>query len=904
MLIGRAVEQAALDELVDSVTSGVSAAVVLRGEAGVGKTALLDHVADTATGTEVTRLSGLESEAHLDFAAIHRLLVPYLSAIDDLPPMQAQALRTAIGLSEATPANSFILGLSVLTILSKVTSGHPLLVLVDDAQWLDPESVEILGFVARRLHAEHLGMFFSVREPAAQPLLEGIRTIRVDGLRPADAVELLLSLAPDLVDRQIAQRVAETSRGNPLVIVEVSRELGAFHAPRSLLLDDPLPMSERLDRHFRRQIADLPDDCRQVLLYAAAHPDAGSELVWSAAAQAGLDPDSVVPAVTAGLVRISPRFEFRHPLIRSAVYRSASGSRRRQAHQVLADQIDAQTDADLRAWHLASAATGPDEAVAAALEQGAHAARSRGGYLSEAAYLARAAELSPNPSRRAARLLSAAEAALTGGAPLRAQALLEAGLPDGQDPFLHAQLKKLQANALHRAGRPGRDTPATLVAAAKVFAPIDAGMARETMLEALEQTFIRGSLIMDTTPYDVGSAALEMVIGDGSLTDALLLAAGTYLRAGYVDAAPHIRAALEKLAADGSLGEEVPRWFALGQLLAQLIWDERAAHHWLLRCEQLARRTGALEFLTMTLTPLSGIETVLGNFSGAQARIVDLRQLSRAIGMDEEQVAKIDNARLLAWLGKDAEARRAARRSHETGARIGAGNHQRLAQLALVVTELGRARYGEAYRLSNLLLAEDPLGLTNDALPNLVEAAARSDHHEEAVRALNGLRVRARASGMLWAQGALATAEALLASDDLAEPFYREAIGCLEQTEVRTDLARAHLLYGEWLRRRKRRSDARRHLRVAQEMFDDMGAAAFAERARTELAATGERNTGDRNGLTPQESQIARLAASGATNQEIATQLFISAHTVEYHLGKVYRKLAVTSRRLLRVAME
>jgi DNA-binding CsgD family transcriptional regulator len=904
MLVGREKEQTLLDGLVASLPSGLSAALVLRGEAGVGKTALLDHVAATAEGVDVVRLSGLESEAHLDFAAIHRLLVPYLGLLDGLPPTQAQALRTAIGLSDAAPANSFILGLSVLTILSRVTSRRPLLVIVDDAQWLDPESVEILGFVARRLHAEHLGLLFSVREPSSHPLLEGIPAVVVAGLSAGDSVELLLSLAPDLVDRQVAERVAEKSRGNPLVIVEVGRELSAFHTPRSLLLDDPLPMSERLDRHFRDQIAELPDDAQRILLYAAAHPDANSGLVRAAAVKDGLDPDAAQPAVEAGLVRLSPRFEFRHPLIRSAVYSAATGARRRHTHEVLASQIDAQTDADLRAWHLASAATGPDEGVAAALERGAHAARSRGGYLSEAAHLARAAEMSPDPSRRAARLLSAAEAALTGGAPLRAQALLEAGLPDAQDLFLRAQLTKLQANALHRAGRPGRDTPATLLAAARVFAPIDASMARETMLEALEQTFIRGSLIVDTTPYDVGSAALDMVADDGTLTDALLLATGTYLRSGYVEAAPRIRAALEKLAADGALGEEVPRWFALGQFLAQLVWDEKAAHDWLLGCERLARRTGALEFLTMTLIPLSSVEMVLGRFASADSRLVDLRQLSRAIGVAEERAGRIENARLLAWLGRDDDARRAARRSHETGARIGAGNHQRLAQLALVVLELGRGRYAEAYGLAKVLIEQDTLGVTSEALPYLVEAATRSGHPGEATLALDGLRTRATASGTPWALGVLATSEALVAPDDRAEPRYLEAVGHLEQTEVRTDLARAHLLYGEWLRRRKRRSDARRQLRIAQDMFDDMGAAAFAERARTELAATGERSTGDRHGLTPQEAQIARLAAGGATNQEIATQLFISTHTVEYHLGKVFRKLDVTSRRLLRVAME
>ena len=904
MLIGRAHEQSALAQVLASVADGLSAALVLRGEAGVGKTALLDFIASQPAEVTCVHLSGLESETHLGFAAIHRLLVPYLANIDDLPTTQAEALRTAIGLSDAAPANSFILGLSVLTILSAVTRANPMVILVDDAQWLDAESLEILAFVARRLYAERLGMVFSVREPSAQPLLEGVTSLQVGGLAKDDAVQLLMDLAPGVVDRQVADRIADRSQGNPLVLVEVSRELNAFRAPRSLLLDDPLPMSQRLDKHFRNQIEDLPDDCQRALLFAAAHPDPKSDLVRQAAEHDGLTPDAVLPAVAAGLVRTSPTFEFRHPLIRSAVYAGADALRRRHTHQVLASLTDTNTEADLQAWHLASAATGPDEFVAAALERGALAARSRGGYLSEAAHLARAADLSPRASARATRLLHAAEAALTGGAPLRAQALLEAGLPTGQDPFLQAQFKKLQANALHRAGRPGRDTPATLLAAAQAFASIDPDLARETMLEALEQTFIRGNLVLDTTPYDVGHAALAMVSGDGSLTDILLEATGTYLRLGFVDAAPLIRLALTRLAADDALGDSVPRWFALGQVLAQLLWDERASHNWLLRCAELARRTGALEFLTMTLTPLSGIEVVMGRFRSAEARLADLRQLSRAIGVEEGRVAALDNARLRAWLGADEEALEVARRSYETGTRIGAGYHQCLAKVALAVVEFGRAGYTEAYTLAQQLLEADSLGVMNEALPNFIEAAVRSDHRDDAVMALESLRTRATASGTPWALGVLARCEAILAPDLTAESSFVQALGHLDQTEVRTERARTHLMYGEWLRRQKRRSDARVQLRIAQDMFDDMGAAAFAVRARSELAATGERNSANGDGLTPQESHIARLASEGATNQEIAIALFITTHTVEYHLGKVYRKLGVSSRRLLRSALQ
>ncbi|UQX87104.1 LuxR C-terminal-related transcriptional regulator [Jatrophihabitans telluris] len=903
MLVGRSREQEALRNVVLSLGQGLSAALVLRGEAGIGKTALLDDVVEMAADVDVVRLAGLESEAHLEFAAMHRLLIPHLSGVDALPPTQAQALRTAIGLAADVPANSFLLGLSVLTLLANSTPTKPLLIVIDDAQWLDAESVEILGFVARRLFAESIGMIFSVREPADQQLLEGIPTIHVGGLSRSDASDLLLTLAPEHVDRQVSDRVAIRSRGNPLVIIEVSRELETIETSRSLLLDDPLPMGERLEKHFGEQVSTLPGDCQRTLLYAAAHPDLDIRLLWTATARDGISSDAAHPAVSSGLAKIAATLQFRHPMIRSAVYANASTSDRRHVHEVLATLMDPSTETDLRAWHLAAAANGPDEDAAAALEEGARTARSRGGYLSEATYLARAADLSPDPKRRASRLLNAAQAALTGGAPLRAQALLDAGLSQGQDPFLQAQIKKVQANALHRAGKPGRDTPAILMSSATVFAAIDIDMARETMLEALEQTFIRGALITGTTPLEVGRAALLMVSEKADVTDVLLAATGTYLCSGYLEAVPLIRRAIVALGAADALGEQVPRWFALGQLLAQLVWDEKAAHSWLIRCEALARRTGAIEYLTMTLTPLSGVEAVLGELASAESRIADLRQLSRAIGIDEDRVNKIENARLLAWLGLDDRAREAATRSFEVGAAIGAGNNQRLAQLALVVVELGRARYNEAYSVCKKLIEYDQLALTNEALPNLVEAAVRSNHFDEALLAVENLAVRARASGTPWALGLLARSEAIVATDADAEMLFDRAISHLGQTAVRTDLARSHLLYGEWLRRQKRRSDARTQLRIAHDMFDDMGARAFAQRTQTELLATGERHHTAAHDLTPQEAQIARLAADGATNNEIATQLFISSHTVEYHLRKVYRKLDVASRRSLRAVM-
>jgi DNA-binding CsgD family transcriptional regulator len=878
----------------------MSTAIVLQGEAGVGKTALLDYVAESASPTlDVRRLNGLEAETHLGFAALHRLLMPYFGHIDGLPPAQSEALRTAFGLTDAQPVSSFLLGLAVLNLLANATRDQPVVWIIDDVQWLDAESIEILAFTARRVYAEQIGFFFAVREPSPFPVLEGIPAIQVAGLPVPEAADLLLSLAPGAVDRQVATRVAANSHGNPLLITEVGRELNAGRTPVGLLLDDPLPLSERLVSHFRQQIAALPADCRALLTYAAALPDHDSGLLRDAAERDGLDLEALSAAVEAGLVEVHPVFKFRHSLIRSAVYTGATGASRRHAHRVLAELTDIDSDVDRRAWHLAAASPGPDEAVAVALEHGAHAARARGGFLAEAAHLARAAELSPNPEDIAKRYLRAARAALIGGAPLRAQALLAAGLPYIHDPFLQAQAQKLQANALHRAGQPGHDTPATLLAAARAFAPTEPDLACETMLEALEQTFVRGHAIEGTTPVEVGQAALSMAPDGLGVVAILLESAGTFLCHGYVAAAPLMRQALAALASEDALKDEVPRWFSLGLFLAQLMWDEKAALGWLGRCEQLARTTGALDLLTMTLMPLSGIEATLGQLAKAEALVTDARLVSRAAGVPEEQVARITNSRLLAWQGQDNEATLAATARYDEFKKIGAGNNERLSQLALLIAEMGRFRYLEAFEVARRMFDEDLLGLYQDVLPYLVESGVRSGHAAEAELSLIMLRERAQASGTDWALGLLARSEALLAADENADACFQLAIAKLKLTAARTDLARARLLYGEWLRRQKRRSAARDQLRMAHNLFNDIGAAAFAARAESELKAIGSSETATGDLLTPQEAQVARLAAAGRTNQEIATQLFISTHTVEYHLRKVFRKLGVSSRRKL-----
>jgi DNA-binding CsgD family transcriptional regulator len=901
LLVGRTHAQSALLTLLESVSGGMSSVIVVRGEAGVGKTALLRYVTNAAPASVTVRqLAGLESETHLGFAAIHRLVAPYIGQIEALPDVQAQSLRTALGLAAGPPPSAFLLGLAVLSLLAEVTEAGPLVVIIDDAQWLDAESLHILGFVARRVFAEPLGLFFGVREPLAEPVLEGIPVIEVGGLITEDATDLVLALTEGRVDREVARRIAVKSTGNPLVITEACRDLTFGPTQNGLLLDDPLPMGQRLESHFHRQMRALPDDCQALLLYASAVPDLEPDLMRAASVKDGLNLAAMEAAVTAGLIELRPRLHFRHPLIRSAIYSGATDASRRHIHEVLAGIVDPEADSDLRAWHLAAAAAGPDEIVAAELERSATSARARGGFLAEAAYLARAAELSPDAWARADRQISAAEAALTGGAPARAQDLLDAVLQGIKEPELLARARKLQANALLRAGGAGERNPATLVDAAHVFFSTRPDLARETMLEALEQTFVRAHLIAGISPREVGEAALAMSGSGGPpVVELLLSSVGTHLSRGYVAAAPLMREALSALGKDDALGDEVPRWFSLGLFVAQLMWDERAAKAWLTRCDRVARQTGAIDLAIMTLMPLSGVHATLGELTSAETRLADFRALSHVAGQPDGHIARIQNPRLLALRGRDEEARAAAVSVFEAGARIGSGNHRRLGNLALLQVAMGRGLYPEAFSYATTIAVEDNVGMKSESLPALIEAGVRSGHREEADHALDRLRELANASGTPWALGLLFRCEALLATDDDADPLYQRAVSEIQQTEARLDLARTRLLYGEWLRRQRRRSDAREQLRLSHQLFDDMGAWALADRAWIELQATGEHNTPSGTILTAQESQIARLASDGATNQEIATQLFISNHTVEYHLRKVFRKLDITSRRKL-----
>jgi DNA-binding CsgD family transcriptional regulator len=907
-LAGRADEQAALRGLLLSLGDGMSGALVLRGEPGIGKTALLEYLAGVAPDVDFAVVSGVESEAGFAFAGLYRLLVPCLGRMDRLPEPQRLALGTALGLVDGPSGSPFFIGLAALTVLAEAAQDRPLVCVIDDAQWLDPESLEVLAFVARRVYAERLGIVFGVREPPRLAMLEGIPELELSGLSPASAAELLVALAAGRVDPHVAAQIADRAGGNPLVLTEVGRELAEGRIPSGLLLNAPIPVGQRLETHFRDRVLDLPPDCRALLLLAAA--GAAPAVTWRAAALEGLGPEAALPAETGQLVAMTPELRFRHPLIRAAVYASAEPADRRRAHELLARATDARINPDLRAWHLAGAALAPDEDIAAELERCAEGARRRGGFLAEAEFLARSAELSPDPAGVAARTLAAAGAAVTGGAPLRAEALLDAGEPAFEDPFVRAQAQRLRQRVRYLCGRPFGEMPIALLGAAKVLAPVDRGLARRTMLDAVELAIVTGRFISGVTVAEVGRAALALRADEDSnpgIDDLLLAGLATLAADGYVKAAPLLRRAVTAMASPDAVGAAVPLWFIDGVYATHALWDDRARHDWLERCERVARATGALHHLQQALTCLSTVEAQTGQLSSAEARGEDCHQLGLAIGFSPEKLAVNSNAELLAWRGLDTAVQLAADNGAAAAEYLHAGDIKRPGYRALMVLHLSRGRYLDAFQVASRMRADDRLHFDNEALPNLVEAGVRSGHHDAAALALGELVQRASASGTSWALGLMARSQALLEPVD-PEPLYQRAINHLGKTTVITDLARAHLLYGEWLRRQKRRLDARDQLQHAHDLFTSMDAPAFAHRAGVELAATGARVHKHASGmvgdLTAQEARIARLAAGGATNQMIAAELFISSHTVGYHLTKAFRKLGVTSRQQLHTVLD
>ncbi|WP_080697216.1 helix-turn-helix transcriptional regulator [Mycobacterium asiaticum] len=917
-LRGRRAECAALERLLSAARSGRSQVLVLGGEAGIGKTALLDFTAQRAVGFQTARVSGVESEMELAFAALHQLCIPLQDWIAELPAPQRDALEIAFGRAAGPAPDRFLVGLAVLSLIAAAAERQPLLFLVDDAQWIDRVSAQTLAFVARRLIAEPVAIVFAVRDGPSEDLA-GLPELTLQGLNAGEARALLDSAVLGRLDNQVRDRIIAETRGNPLALLELPKGLTAAELAGGFGPPDAQPLVGQIERTFLRRIEQLSGHTQQLLVTAAAEPVGDAALLMRAAAHLGLPDDAAVGAEAAGLIDVGTRVRFRHPLVRSAAYRAASLMERRRAHRALAAVTDGDADPDRRAWHLALAATGPDEAVAVQLELSAERAQARGGVAAAAAFLERATQLTADPMRRSVRALAAAQAKRDAAAFDSADELLniaESGGGAALDDLQRARLTRLRAQiafARSRSGDPDAptvsDAAVGLLDAARQLTALDNAQSRETYLEAVGAALFGGRLC----PYGgirmTAAAARTAPPGPHPARAVDLLLDGIAIRAaeGHAASLVTLRDALALIRSEAERGsDDIMRWFwqafpIVQESAAHELWDDEIWHQLATHAVRMARQAGALAVLPLALVYRAGVHVQAGEFSAAATLIEEAEAITTATGYAP---VKYHSVLLAALRGAESEALHLIGSALHDGLARGEGRVIALTSFATAVLYNGLGRYEEACAAARRACEDDDLGLFGWCLVELIESATRSGDRDTAVDALSRLEERALASRTDWATGILARSRALLADDRRAEAHYREAIEKLGNTRIAVQLARAHLLYGEWLRRCNRRVDARSQLHTAHEMFTQMGAEGFAERSRRELLVTGQkvskRAAAPAMELTAQEAQIAKLAGEGLTNPEIAAQLFISTHTVEWHLRKVFAKLGIKSRRQLR----
>jgi DNA-binding CsgD family transcriptional regulator len=899
MLRGRHNECAALDRLLNNVRAGQSEVLVVRGEPGVGKSALLDYLVQNAAGCRVAHAAGIEYEMELPYAGLHQLCAPMLDLRERLPEPQRDALETAFGLIAKAPPDRFIVGLAVLGLLSEVAEEQPLVCVVDDAQWLDSASALTTAFVARRLLAESVGLVFAVRQHIEVPELAGLPELLLGGLRDSDARALLDSVWPGRLDEQVRDRVIAEAGGNPLALLELPRALTPEELAGGFELPNVAPLANQIEQSFLRQLEMLPDETRLLLLTAAAEPVGDVALLWRAARGLGFGADAAAPAQTAGLIDLAARVRFRHPLVRSAVYQAAPVSDRQAVHRALAEATDPGVEPDRRAWHRAHAAPGLDESVADELTRSAGRARARGGIAASAAFLERAVELTPDSTRRGRRALAAAQAKFESGALEAAQQLLAIAEACPLDDLQRARLTHLRAQIVFALSR-GSDAPPLLLDAAKRLAPLDRGSARAAYLEALGAAIFAGRLNGRIGLREMAAAARGAPPGrqPPRSTDLLLDGLATRFTQGYVAGVAPLRSALEAFGRDtGGDADDFMRWFWLPWLVSGDLWDDQMWHELATRAVRLGRESGALSALPLALGYRAVVHLHAGEFATASALTQEADAITEATG---NAPAKYAGLLVAVWRGREAEAMGLAGWGLENATRRGEGRGIGGVGYTTAVLYNGLGRYDAALASARRACEYEDLGIFGFALVELVEAAARGGAEDEAAAALRSLEERTSAAGTDWALGVQAWARALLSDGQAAEYLYREAIERLGRSRIAVHLARAQLVYGEWLRRENRRTEAREQLRAAHHAFSRMGAEAFTERARRELLATGEtarsRTDETRSVLTPQEAQIASLARDGLSNPDIGARLFISPRTVQYHLRKVFQKLDITSR--------
>jgi DNA-binding CsgD family transcriptional regulator len=883
-----------LDRLIAAARAGESRVLVVRGEPGVGKTALLDYLAEQASGCRVAHAAGVESEMELVYAGLHQLLTPMLGRLERLPDPQANALRTAFGLRSGPAPDRFLVGLATLSLLADVAEEHPLVCLVDDAQWLDRASAQVLAFAARRLEAESVGVLFASRVPGDE--LAGLPELVVEGLQEADARALLNSVLTGPLDPRVHERIVAEAGGNPLALVELPRGVTPAELAGGFVLPDALPLSGRIEASFRRRLEVLPADTRRLLQLAAADPVGDPVLLWRAAERLSIATQAASPAAEAGLLELGARVRFRHPLVRSAAYRSASLQERQAVHRALAEATDRELDPDRRAWHWAQAASGPDEEVAAELERSAGRAQARGGVAAAAAFLQRSVALTVDPARRAERALAAAQASLQAGSFDTALGLLATAEAGALDELQRARADLARGQVALAVA--GSDAAPLLLRAARRLEPFDLDLARETYLIAWGATVVAsdlegGRLLLGEVSRAI--RALPPPPGPARPLDLLLDGLALLTLEGRTAGTPVLQQAAKALLEISV--EDVLRWGWMATAASDAVWDNEDMLATAARVLQLVREAGALAQLPIHLSAVALARAWMGDLAGAASLVAEIDSVVAATGSRLGPGAAL---RLRSLQGREAETSGLIASTIEHAA---AGGHTiaLYAHWAAAVLYNGLARYQEAAASARQATSSPfEVFVSVRALPELVEAAARAGDAELAREALERLAETTQPCGNDLALGIEARSRALLSDGAAADELHREAIDRLGRTRLRPELARAQLLYGEWLRRQGRRVDARQQLRTAHDLFATIGMEAFAERARTELLATGEtarkRTVETHDALTAQEALIARLAREGLSNPEIAARLFLSARTVKYHLGKVFTKLDISSR--------
>ncbi|HTE61807.1 MAG TPA: AAA family ATPase [Solirubrobacteraceae bacterium] len=907
----RRCERAVLDRLLDDLRAGSSGVLVVRGESGIGKTALLEYAVERASGCRIARVTGAESEMEPAFAGLHRLCRPMLDRLDTLPAPQRDALSAAFGLGGGVAPDRFLVGLAALDLLSEVAVEQPVLCVIDDAQWLDAESAQALAFVADRVDgADSVALLFAVREPMDE--LTGLPELVVEGLCPGDARELLKSAIDGGLDDRVLDQVVAETHGNPLALLELPRDRSPAELAGGFRRPAVAPLSSQIEESFIRRLDMLPDETQRLMLVAAAEPLGEPRLLWRAAGLLGVHPGAAAGAQAAGLLEPGARVRFRHPLVRSAVYRAAPPAARRHAHQALADATDPKVDPDRRAWHRAAAAPDRDQDVADELERSAGRAQRRGGFAAAAALLERAATLTPHPVRRARRALAAAQAKYQAGAPDEAAKLLVTAEAESLGDRDRAQVDDLRARIAF-SGRRGQDAPPLLLGAARRLERLDVRLARARYMEAIEAATYAGRFGKGRGMLEAAEAARAAPAPPEPVraVDVMLDGYAALYTDGFAAAAPALERALGMLRQDPEL-----RWLALGCRTAAELWDGET---WLDLARQqirLARCGGALAMLAPAVYWLATVEALYaGNFPVAGELIDEARSIARVTHFPGMTYAPLAIA---AWRGDEAETAALTKDAVREAKERGEGRAITHAEYATAVLQNGLGNHDEALHPARRACESDEVVFAAQALPELVEAAVRNGELDVAGDAARRLSERATLSGTEWALGIDARSRALLAVGIAAEPLYRDAIDRLRRCDAVVHLARAHLVYGEWLRGQCRPLDAREQLRAAHELFAARGAAGFAGRAARELHALGAparepqahgaparmQAAKPRGRLTAREAQVARLAREGQSNVDIGAELILSTRTIEYHLDKVFTKLHIDSRQQIAHALQ